>query len=77
MVETCRWPKASYSVSSMACVSTFRREACSRSTSTLTCKPPDCWSEATSESAGLLRNTVSSFGAHSDSSSTSASVSVY
>src|ERR1035438_3641089 len=61
----------------MAWVSTFKRDAPSRSTSTLTWRPLDCWSEATSTSSGRLRSTFNSLGAHSDSSSTSAAVRVY
>ena len=50
----------------MACGRMFRREAVSRSTSILSCRPFDCWSVATSASSGRVRSLASSFGDHCD-----------
>ena len=52
MIEICRWPKASYSVSSIICGVMPSREAVSRSITTRVCRPSFCWSLATSRSCG-------------------------
>ena len=48
----CRWPKASYSVSSITCGCTPKRAAWSRSMVSVAVIPPICWSVATSRSIG-------------------------
>ena len=48
MVETWRWPKASYSVEEIERVDTPSRAAASRSMVRLTCSPRCCWSESMS-----------------------------
>ena len=52
IVETCRWPNASYRVSSIACGSMPSREALSRSITSVVNKPEFCWSVATSRNSG-------------------------
>ena len=56
MVETCRCPKASYSVLSICCGRIPSREAVSRSITSSACRPPFCWSLATSRSSGRVRS---------------------
>jgi hypothetical protein len=42
MVDTCRWPKASYSVLSMVVGAMPRRDAVTRSMISETARPPVC-----------------------------------
>ena len=77
MVEICRWPKASLSVSVIACMETPSRPAFSRSISICRRGPPSCASEATSNSAGARRSAAVSLPAHSITSSRSVDTSVY
>ncbi len=56
MVEIWRWPKASLSASLMACMETPRRPAVSRSTFTITRRPPSWASDTTSRKAGEERS---------------------
>ena len=65
MVEIWRWPKASLSVSLIACIETPSRPAVSRSTLTSMRSPPSCASEATSSRRGSWRNCRASLSAHS------------
>ncbi len=67
MVEIWRWPKASYSASSMALTLTPRREAVSRSMLKYTCRPRFCRSLATSISSGWSLSASVSLGVHSSS----------
>ena len=77
MVEICRCPNESYSVSWIACIDTPRRIAASRSTLTKVRKPFSCWSDATLRSTGTVASLASNFGAQADSSTASVSISVY
>ena len=52
IVETSRWPKASYSASSIICGVMPSREAVSRSIMSVACSPWFCWSLATSRNSG-------------------------
>ena len=53
MVETWRWPKASYSTLSTSVMVRPRREAVSRSTTSLASSPFSCWSVDASRSSGM------------------------
>ncbi len=77
MVETKRWPKASYSVASMAWGVTPRREAVGRSMTTVASSPLFWRSEFTSASWGRVRSRWSTRGAHSKSSRASSPWRVY
>ncbi len=68
MVVTWRWPKASYSASSMACTGTPSREARSRWISSFRYRPSVCCSVVTSASSGRAFSAAISFGVHSASS---------
>ena len=77
MVEICRWPKASFSASLIACMETPRRPAVSRSTLTRARRPPSCASDTTSRSTGDLRSFSTSLADHVETSSASLPTSVY
>ena len=77
MVEICRWPKASLSVSMTVCIETPSRPAISRSTCTFRRKPLSCASEATSRRIADERSFCASRAAQSPTSFGSVPVSVY
>ncbi len=60
----CRWPNASYSVSSITCGWMPKRDAWSRSIVSVVVMPDICWSVVTSRSIGRLFSFSSTFGAH-------------
>ena len=65
MVDTWRWPKASYSAPSMAPMDTPSRAAASRSITMFWRRPPSSTSLPTSRSSGLFFSSVTSRGSHS------------
>ncbi len=58
----CRWPNASYSVSSITCGCTPNRAAWSRSITRVAVMPAICWSVVTSRSIGRLCSRFRTFG---------------
>src|SRR5215471_8334041 len=70
-METCRWPNASYSVSSMSCGLRPSREVVLRSKTTNDWSPLSCWSLFTSAISLSVRNWRSTRGAHVFSSTRS------
>ena len=69
MVETWRWPNASYSVLSICEVEMPSRAAVSRSIDRSISNPLSCWSEFTSSSSGTFCSAAVIFGTQALSSS--------
>ena len=77
IVDTCRCPNASYSVSSTICAVIPSRDAVSRSITNDACSPPTCMSLATSRSSGRVCSFSRSRRAQSVSSDPSAHSRLY
>ena len=77
MVEICRWPNASLSVSLITCIEMPSRPAFSRSTLMKARRPPSCASEDTSRSVGFARSASTSWSDHLATSAASVATSVY
>ncbi len=77
MVEICRWPKASFSVSSIICAVMPSRPALPRSMSTKARRPPSCTSSATWAKSGSRFMRRTSLFAQLVTWSASVPVSVY
>ena len=71
MVDTWRWPNASYSAPSMVPIDTPSRDAVARSITMFWRRPPSSTSLPTSCSLGFFFSSATSFGSHSCSSARS------
>src|SRR6185312_16144001 len=67
MVDTWRWPNASYSAPSIAPIDTPRRAAVARSITMFWRRPPSSTSLPTSCSLGFFFSSATSLGSHSSS----------